>query len=303
MEPRVSISLSIMAVGVLAGSLFVSNFFFSGDTILEPPDPHAILGAEVEGVLPEDVITMVDAEAGEAVSEEETANERAVPPPPKPTLPPTPQPVDMPERWDPECERWFDFRSEIYKPKELAPSILAKPEPCNGDCVAVCICGSLRTFFQPKVSNSIVGTLINQFNPGGRTDVFMVVSEEHSAKGGVYVVSKEDQCKLYSRMNLVSTFYMQAGDSPKTERCRQLITEYENKHKKQYNWVLRPRPDSYWKQMNLRAKTAEHAVYYRHNQFTMLPREFMHNFRYPFRGTPEIEVDVNESPPKFEFYL
>ena len=59
-----------------------------------------------------------------------------------------------------ECERWSEFRSEIYKPKEMAPSILEREEPCNGECVAVCICGSLRTFFEPKISKSIVETLI-----------------------------------------------------------------------------------------------------------------------------------------------
>uniref|UniRef100_A0A7S4DXN9 Uncharacterized protein n=1 Tax=Lotharella globosa TaxID=91324 RepID=A0A7S4DXN9_9EUKA len=292
---------------MLAGGLYLSNILFSD--ILQPHSMHAVIGPEMDEILPspsselpDDLTRMSDTSPAASGLEGTASVGNGPKPTPPPNVPPTPPPA--PQVWKPECERWTAFRSDIYKPKEMAPSILSRPEPCTGNCVAVCICGSLRTFFQPKVSNSIAGTLINGFNPSGRTDVFMVVSEEHSAKGGVFVVPQKDQCELYSKMNMVTVDYMQQHDASKTARCKQLIEETENKHKKKYNWIMRPRPDSYWKQMNLKADSAKKAVYYRHNQFTLLPREHFHNFIWPFRGTPEIEVDVNERPkPMFEFYL
>lgn len=211
------------------------------------------------------------------------------------------QVVDVPKLWNPTCDRWGDFRAEIYKPAQMAKSILTGDTPCDGECVAVCICGSLRTFFDPKVGQSIAGTLIHQFSK--RSDVIFVVSEEHSKKGGVHVVPKEEQCGLYSKLNVVSTVYLAAGDRPKTHKCREVIENLEREHGRKYDWVIRPRPDSYWKQMNMRAKTATPQVYYRHNQFTMLPRSMLHNFVWPFRGTPAKEVDVNAQPTEFEFYL
>eukprot|EP00466_Bigelowiella_natans_P016569 jgi/Bigna1/72358/fgenesh1_pg.19_\ len=281
---------------MVATGLYLSNILISTTDVFEAQDIHSLIGPEAGYLSPKDDASSDEVSIPEDLARmDEEADKGPVP---------TPAPTPAPERWKPECDRWTAFRSEIYKPAKAAPSILARPEPCNGSCVAVCICGSLRTFFEPKVSNSIVGTLINGFNPGGRTDVFMVVSEEHSAKGGVHVIPKADQCSIYGKMNIVAVDYMQAPDGPKTDRCRGLIEEVERQNKKQYDWVMRPRPDSYWKQMNLKASTAPKMVYYRHNQFTLLPRQFLHNFKWPFRGTPELEVDVNRKPDnKLEFYI
>mmetsp|Transcript_14506 Transcript_14506/g.35355 ORF Transcript_14506/g.35355 Transcript_14506/m.35355 type:complete len:835 (-) Transcript_14506:98-2602(-) len=215
-----------------------------------------------------------------------------------PTKFPTAKSADPVRVWNPTCERWSNFQADIYVPKPLAPSTLAKNEPCDGQCVAVCICGSLRTFFHPKVREGLVSKVLQGFNPGGRTDVIMVVSEEHSAKGGVYVIPKEEQCAHYSFLNVVSVNYVQAGDDQKTSVCRDAIHAIEQANPgKKYDWVMRPRPDALFTHMNLKAKTAKRQIYFRHNQFTITPREFLHNFHWPFNGgEPKFEVDTNLRP-------
>jgi len=106
-------------------------------------------------------------------------------------------------------------------------------------------------------------------------------------------------------MNIVAMEYMEQNIEAKTDHCKTLIEQTESQTGRQYDWVMRPRTDSFWKKMDLKASSAEKKVYFRHDQFFLIPRHVLHH-QWPFANAPVAveEVDINEQPePKFEYYL
>jgi len=208
------------------------------------------------------------------------------------------------------CERWKEFQAEVYRPSAAAKSNLHQDIPCDGKCVAVCIVGSLRSFFHPQVGNSIVETAIAKFNPSGRSDVFLVLGEqkpnEVSSDPGTYKVSKDEQCTLLSKMNIVDWAYTQAKQVTKAQICEGLVSKEEKQSGKNYDWVVRIRSDSKWKRMDLNVSVAKKGVYFRHDQAAISSRDSFGNSVFPFANgnqPPLHEVDVNNPRSEFDYTL
>ena len=50
--------------------------------------------------------------------------------------------------------------------------------PCTGECVAFCISGSTRTFWEPRVMTSLRDVLLLRFGPRHRNDLYVVMNDE-----------------------------------------------------------------------------------------------------------------------------
>jgi len=171
-------------------------------------------------------------------------------------------------------------------------SILSKN--CDENCVAICVAGSIRTFFHPKVRHSFRDTLLKRFSPDGQHDVFLELSSETgTVKGGMFEGSATSRCHHLQDLKVVHSSLSTDDFNTKLRRCYDDVRRRERTFAKTYDWVAYVRPDYYWKRFNLSTKSPR-LVYYRHDQFSFSPREHLDNAIYPFQKASYLaEVDVN----------
>mmetsp|Transcript_16913 Transcript_16913/g.23363 ORF Transcript_16913/g.23363 Transcript_16913/m.23363 type:complete len:251 (+) Transcript_16913:251-1003(+) len=184
------------------------------------------------------------------------------------------------------CYNDTSYNPSVPIPNEYRLSTLADPLPCNGSCVAFCVVGGLRSFFDYRIWTSQRDILINNgFGRNGRNDVYFVNSNSRgTVNDETYIAtSEEEQCAAWNEFNIVSEIaHIEAGDQKsKIKACVKTAMQMEKKYGQKYDWIVRTRPDLRWRSMELDARTASQSeIKYRISTFAICPRGLVEDGNY-----------------------
>eukprot|EP00930_Biecheleria_cincta_P037345 TRINITY_DN25615_c0_g2_i2.p1 TRINITY_DN25615_c0_g2~~TRINITY_DN25615_c0_g2_i2.p1 ORF type:complete len:407 (-),score=50.97 TRINITY_DN25615_c0_g2_i2:778-1998(-) len=164
-----------------------------------------------------------------------------------------------------ECSPDKRFRHDVVRPNALARSTLVQG-PCEGHCTAFCFLGQIETFFYSKVHESAARVLLRGFGYRARNDVVFVTSDEPSFwkygglglpdtrgqwkdKGTPVPATPGQQCSAWHNFPIVKFIHDPGGQHAKARLCTILIKEIELSSNQKYDYVVRARPDYYWRSL------------------------------------------------------